>query len=123
VSPDGSTIVFIRITSDTSADVYACQFPPFPRKEGRSPNGKELFYRDANRMMVVEVTESPDLVLSSPRMLFEQRYSYGIGGTTANYDVSPNGQHFVMVKDESASGRLNVVLNWVEELKRLWPTK
>ena len=34
----------------------------------------------------------------------------------ANYDVSPDGQRFVMVKDETGSGRLNVVLNWAEEL-------
>jgi len=30
-------------------------------------------------------------------------------------------QRFVMVKDESSSGRLNIVLNWFEELKRLAP--
>jgi hypothetical protein len=41
----------------------------------------------------------------------------------ANYDVSPDGRHFVMVKDETGSGRLNVVLNWTEELKRLVPTR
>ncbi len=40
-----------------------------------------------------------------------------------NYDVSPDGERFVMVKDDSASGRINVVLNWLEELKRLVPTK
>ena len=38
-------------------------------------------------------------------------------------DYGPNGERFLMVKDESASGRLNVVLNWTEELKRLVPTK
>jgi hypothetical protein len=41
----------------------------------------------------------------------------------ANYDVSPDGQRFVMVKDDSASGRINLVLNWHEELKRLVPTR
>ena len=87
-----------------------------------NPNGKELFYRNGDRMMVVDVTRSPDLSFSSPRVLFEQRYSHGGGVTTPNYDVEPDGQHFVMVKDESASGRLNVVLNWTEELKRLVPT-
>jgi hypothetical protein len=40
-----------------------------------------------------------------------------------NYDVSPDGQRFVMVKDESGSGRLNVVLNWFDELTRLAPTR
>jgi len=36
----------------------------------------------------------------------------------ANYDVTPDG-HFVMVKNDPA--RLNVVLNWFEELKRKVP--
>jgi hypothetical protein len=41
--------------------------------------------------------------------------------TLPNYDISGDGQRFLMVKDESGSGRLNMVLNWFEELKRLVP--
>jgi hypothetical protein len=37
--------------------------------------------------------------------------------------VTPDGQRFVMVKDESGSGRLNVVLNWFDELARLVPKR
>jgi hypothetical protein len=74
-------------------------------------------------MMAVDVSTSPDLTLSQPRVLFEQRYAFGSAQTIPNYDVSPDGQRFVMVKDDSASGRLNIVLNWFEELKRLVPTK
>jgi len=55
-------------------------------------------------------------------VLFEQRYAFGSAQTVANYDVSPDGQRFVMVKDDSASGRINLVLNWFEELKRLAPS-
>lgn len=58
-----------------------------------------------------------------PRLLFDRRYAFASGTTIPNYDVSPDGQRFVMVKDDSGSGRLNVVLNWGEELKRLVPTK
>jgi hypothetical protein len=50
--------------------------------------------------------------------LFEQRYAFQ-NVSVANYDVSLDGQRFVMVKDEAGSGRLNVVLNWTEELTRL----
>ena len=39
------------------------------------------------------------------------------------YDVSTDGERFVMVKDESGSGRLNVVLKWFDELTRLAPIK
>jgi hypothetical protein len=55
----------------------------------------------------------------SIRGLFEQRYAF-LTSTIPNYDISADGQRFVMVKDESGSGRLNVV-NWTEELKRLVP--
>src|SRR5262249_47727337 len=92
---------------------------------GTSPrwnrNGKEIFYRNGNAMMSVEVSASPELTLSPPRLLFEQRYAYGNTVSMANYDVSPDGQRFLMVKDDSSSGRLNIVLNWFDELKRLAP--
>jgi hypothetical protein len=45
--------------------------------------------------------------------------------TNPNYDVSPDGQRFLMVKaseQEQASTQINVVLNWLEELKRRVPT-
>jgi hypothetical protein len=44
--------------------------------------------------------------------LFEQRYAFGSAQTVANYDVSPDGQRFLMVKDDSASGTINIVVNW-----------
>jgi len=43
----------------------------------------------------------------------------------ANYDVSPDGQRFLMVKpttaQEAAPTQINVVLNWFEELKQRVP--
>jgi Tol biopolymer transport system component len=89
-----------------------------------NPNGRELFYRTGNKLMVVAVsTRGGDIVLSPPRVLFEQRYAFGAAQTIANYDVSPDGQWFLMIKDDSSSGRVTIVLNWQEELNRLVPTK
>jgi Tol biopolymer transport system component len=85
-------------------------------------NGRELFYRDGNKMMSVAVSFGPDgPILSAPRVLFDQRYQYGLGQTTANYDVTPDGKGFVMVKDQASSSRLNIVLKWFDELRRLAP--
>jgi hypothetical protein len=42
-----------------------------------------------------------------------------------NYDVSPDGQRFLMVKDSeqvTSGAQINVVLNWSEEPKRRVPT-
>jgi len=39
------------------------------------------------------------------------------------YDISPDGQHFLMIEEVPAKqAQINVVLNWFEELKRLVPT-
>jgi hypothetical protein len=38
-----------------------------------------------------------------------------------NYDVHPDGEHFVFVKRPDEEPELRVVLNWVEELKRKLP--
>jgi len=41
--------------------------------------------------------------------------------TSFNYDVTPDGQRFLMVKDiyqDVASTRINVVVNWTQELAR-----
>ena len=42
-------------------------------------------------------------------------------GRQRNYDVTPDGQRFVMVKpreQELAATQINVVLNWFEDQKR-----
>ena len=40
-----------------------------------------------------------------------------------NFDISPDGKYFVMVESnpDARPTRVNVVLNWHEELKRLVP--
>ena len=56
-------------------------------------------------------------------MLFEGYYAADTKNMT-NYDVTPDGQRFVMVKpseQERTATQINVVLNWFEELKRRVP--
>ena len=77
-----------------------------------------IFYRIGNKMMAVDVATAPAVSLSTPRLLFEQPYAFGAGTTLPNYDVMRDGR-FVMVKDESSAGRLNVILNWPADLARV----
>jgi hypothetical protein len=76
-------------------------------------------------MMAVSVSTDPELTLGKPELLFEGSY-HGkpfMDGNLANYDVTADGQRFVMVEDVGgARGSIHVVLNWFEELKRLAPT-
>ena len=89
-------------------------------------NGRELFFRSGNKMMVVEISTEPALKATAPRVLFEGRYiRSGTRPGYPEYDVTADGRRFVMVQPvepESAPTQINVVLNWFEELKRLVPT-
>jgi len=78
-------------------------------------------------MMVVDITYDPSLKTSKPRVLWRGNYLAGAGSscgmagpTSANYDVTPDGEHFMMIEDASStaeSERLRVVSNWSVELK------
>jgi Tol biopolymer transport system component len=132
VSPDGRWMVYSSNESGRM-EVYLSPFPQADQKQPVSteggtqgvwnPDGREIFYRNGTKMMSVTVSTRPDLALGTPRLLFDQRYAFGSGVTVPNYDVSADGQRFVMVKEGPGAGRLNVVLNWTEELKRLVPAK
>jgi serine/threonine-protein kinase len=127
-SSDGRWLAYV---SDESGQmqVYVRPWPGERRWQvstegGTSPvwnrNGRELFYRNGNKVMAVEIEfAGADPALSPPHLLFEHAYTYGSTITIANFDVSPDGQRFVMVQDEPRAGRLAIVLNWTEELKRL----
>ncbi|MDA2923602.1 winged helix-turn-helix domain-containing protein [Acidobacteria bacterium AH-259-L09] len=134
ISPDGRWIAY---TSDESGrmEVYVRPFPNV--EEGKwqissdggitpvwGPNGRELFYRNGEAMMVVSIETEPTFAPGSPEVLFTGRY---FSGTGRHYDISPDGQRFLMIKEQqteetSARDELVIVLNWFEELKRLVPT-
>jgi hypothetical protein len=74
--------------------------------------------------MAVEIATQPGFAAGKPRMLFEGQYQ-PTPGTFPNYDVSPDGQRFLMLKPSESTAaaptQINVVLNWFEELKRRVP--
>ena len=133
-SPDGHWLAYI---SDESGR-YEIYVQPYPGPGGKwqistdggtepvwNRNGRELFYRSGNKMMAVDIATKPSFAAGKPRMLFEGPYR-PTGTTIQNYDVSPDGQRFLMLKSgeqgESAPTQINVVLNWFEELKQKVPT-
>ena len=90
-----------------------------------APVSGDLFYRNGDRMMAVAIETAPELSVGTPRLLFEGRF-LGIGPLQLrrNYDVSADGQRFLMIQREQdlVPTEIVVVLNWFEELKRLVPT-
>jgi hypothetical protein len=81
--------------------------------------------RSGDKMMAVDVTTQPSFTVGKPHLLFEGRYfasDFPLVGVA--YDVSADGQRFLMVKDTAEATtvtQINVVLNWSEELKRRVP--
>jgi serine/threonine-protein kinase len=128
-SPDGRWIAYDSNESG-KLEVYVQAFPgPGARRQvstegGRQAvwarNGREIFYRSGDMMMVVAVETEPSFSLSKPKALFEGRYA---GGSEwkgyANYDVTADGQSFLMIRseEETAPTEIHVVLNWAEELR------
>jgi hypothetical protein len=75
-------------------------------------------------MMGVGIATQPGFAAGTPRMLFERRYETA-QVPTDNYDVSPDGQRFLMVKpseQESVPTQIKIALNWFEELNQKVPT-
>jgi serine/threonine-protein kinase len=133
-SPDGRWLSYV---SDETGrfEIYVQPYPgPGAKRQisteggtepAWNPNGRELFYRSGDKMMAVEIASQPSFNSGNPRVLFEGQY-VPTPGTFPNYDVSPDGQRFLMLKPsesaEAAPTQINVVLNWFEELKQKVPT-
>jgi tRNA A-37 threonylcarbamoyl transferase component Bud32 len=135
-SPDGHWIAYASNESGRS-EVYVQAFPgPGPKVQvsnggGFDPvwrhSGGELYYRNEKNMMVVSIATAKDVQVSAPKPLWEGSYSDGSGSScgmpgvsSSNYDVTADGDRFLMVRDEDgslASTRIVVVLNWAEELR------
>ena len=87
-----------------------------------SPNGKELFYRNQDRMMAVSIQTEPTFDAGAPEVLFERAYALAPVNLFSNYDVDAQGRFLMIKGKDQGPGQINVVLNWFEELKRLVPT-
>ena len=132
-SPDGRWVAY---QSDESGkfEVYLQAFESGARWQvssdgGVEPiwarNGRELFFRAGRKLMSVAVQingSTPSL--GNPTLLFEGDFlfndAYGSG-----YDVSSDGRHFYFVQTGKSTGnsvKINVVLNWTEELRREVPS-
>ena len=126
LSPDGR---YLAYTSDESGgrDVYVISFPDTAQRwtisaaGGDQPvwsrDGRELFYRVDDKMMVVDVSTTPEFSASTPRELF--RGSFIWGGNT-EYDVSPDGDRFAMIEGENTA-EIRVTLHFDEELRQRLP--
>lgn len=120
-SPDARWIAYVSNESG-ERQVYVASYPdlstriPISTAGGNYPvwarSGRELFYREGDAVMAVDVDPAHGMRVGKPHMLFEGAYTGT--GRDASVDVSPDGQRFVMVKSDEASTlqQIHVVQNW-----------
>ena len=128
-SPDGKLMAFV---SDETGEyqVYVTAYPgPGPTvavsAEGGlspiwSPDGRELFFRLAGKVMAARVSGGPPLRVDAPVELFDGPYTLDLKGHQRE-DIAPDGKSFLMVENTD-DFRIVIVQNWTDELKRLVPT-
>jgi serine/threonine-protein kinase len=137
-SPDGRWLAYCSPESG-KPQVYVQAFPgPGAKTQissdgGTDPvwkrNGGELFFRNGDSMMAVPVSTASGFTAGRPQELWKGNYSHGMssscgppGVSSSNYDVTADGQHFLMIKDDdqesAVSKQIVVVLGWADELRR-----
>ncbi len=146
ISPDGRWIAY---GSDESGmdEIYVRPFPDVNAGRwqvssggGTKPlwarNGRELFYLvpsgTGSAIMSAPIERGTSFAAGTPAKVLEGPYFYGtaVAGDVAfrTYDVSPDGQRFLMIKlpesaDQAATANLIVVQHFDEELRRLVPVR
>ena len=131
-SPDGH---WVAHRSDVSGrnEIYVQPFPGPGAKRQISTEGggahlwarddRELFYMNGSQMIAVDIETEPTFRAGTPRLLFEGGVLSRGTGSTATYDVTADGQRFVMLRNVSSEARINIVQNWFEELRQRVPTE
>jgi Tol biopolymer transport system component len=148
ISRDGRWIAYVSDESGQN-EVYVQGFPggggktQLSSEGGAAPlwshDGRELFYRHRDQLLAVEIKTGAGFSAAKPQELFEGRYGPrvehgGIGAgkyyrssddeVVPDYDVTEDGKKFLMIQatgtiSESAAPRIEVVLNWIGELRRI----
>ena len=143
ISPDGRWIVYISNESG-QPEVYVRPFPNVD--DGRwqisrdggvaprwGPDSREVFFQTSEglgsqvTLMVAVNDTEPTFAPGIPRPLFEGPYRYGFRGRSLPFDVFPDGQRFLIIKEHPGTEALpdqppiSIVLNWFQELTERVP--
>jgi Tol biopolymer transport system component len=119
LSPDGRWLAYVS-TQTGRPEIWVRPYPASRAPVRISPNGgfeptwsrdgRELYYREQTRLMVVPVNLSGGFNFKPATTLFESRYLHTSQPPT--YDVAADGR-FVMIKPaDAAVAPFNVVVNW-----------
>jgi hypothetical protein len=126
ISPDGRWLAYLSNESGVQ-EVYVQEFRkggqrwPVSSAGGSEPvwarDSERLYFREGSKLLAVGARPP----FAGAVELFDAPWAL-LSGDRPEYDVSPDGERFVMIRppDRSAA-RIHVILNWVDELQRRIP--
>ena len=120
ISPDGRWLAF----SDDQTGAREVYVQRFPIPAGRyaisvgggtaprwSPDGKEIFYRGGCCLLAATVTMTGEPTVVRRDTLFP------MSATRSMYDVTPDGQHFVMARVSNTAASPIIAFGWADEVR------
>ncbi|MFI5209093.1 MAG: protein kinase [Gemmatimonadales bacterium] len=123
LSPDGHWLAY-ESNEAGRMEVYVRSYPLLGARVsvsllgGTEPawsrNGRELFYRSGDSVMTASVALSPTFAVTGRRRLFAGPFL--VGARSREYDVTPDGQHFVMIRGGSGQSSLIALNNVFDRL-------
>ena len=139
VSPDGRWMAY-QSNESGQDEIYVRPFPQV--SDGRwqvstaggtrplwAHTGQELFYLAPDGLNEVPIAAGTSFKAGRATRLIERRYFAETAFIGRTYDVSSDGQRFLMIRPGGAGGdgteRSNIIVvqGWFEELKRMLPAK
>ena len=142
-SRDARWFAYATSEAGNNFDIFVQPYPPtgsksqITSKSARTPlwskDGKELYYiepENANgRIVIADVTTTPSFSVGKSVTIAVPGAEFT--GEGRQYDVTPDGKQFVVLLSSAdgkgpakpAPSQINIVLNWIEELKQKVPVK
>ncbi|MCG6955902.1 MAG: hypothetical protein LJF04_07915, partial [Gemmatimonadetes bacterium] len=122
LSPDGRWLAFWGAYSEIVVAPFPALTPTrvVSHGGGTEPrwarDGRTLFYRNGDRFMAVPVSPGPTLEFGPSQEMFSAS-GYRAARNRQEYDVAPDGRHFVMIRNlPDTSIAVVYVENWLPEL-------
>lgn len=127
-SPDGRFLAYM--SDETGRDeLYVMPFRNGSAKWQISTNGasggpvwerdgKQLFYPESQNIMGVDLATQPTFQASTPRVIVPAKAMGNLPSGPVGFNVSPDGQRFLIRQQGPQTAQINVILSWSEELRR-----
>lgn len=125
ISPDGKWIAYAA-TGERAIEVFVQPLPPTGARYKVtdaggmtpvwSPDSKSIFCVYGGAVHVADLRTEPDFGVTSRRRLFSGNYIMMVP-PAANFDMTPDGKHLVLLRPISEGEHLIVAHNWKHELR------